>query len=104
MSTTFIDTAKVERPETREFPTAVVLSIVTGRLVCEFDKVHEAIEWMAGEPTWTHQLPRVAREAAAVILERHPDLAAAVDDAGQVTTGDDEPMSDGWIALYRRQP
>jgi hypothetical protein len=40
----------------RDFPTEVVLSILTGRLLCDFADMHECIEFLAGEPVFTHQL------------------------------------------------
>lgn len=85
---------------TREFPTLVILSIVTGSLVCEFDKVHEAIEWMAGEPVWTHQLPRVSREIQAAMLVRRPELAAAVAEAEHVTHDNYRDWVARWVERY----
>ena len=41
--------------ETREFPTAVIATIATGRLLCEFSLMHEAAEYLMGHPIWTHQ-------------------------------------------------
>ncbi len=40
--------------ETREFPTAVIASISSGVLLCEFSKMHEASEYLMGYPIWTH--------------------------------------------------
>ncbi len=40
--------------ETREFPTAVIASLSTGVALCEFDKIHEAAEYLMGHPIWTH--------------------------------------------------
>lgn len=40
--------------ETREFPTAVIASLSSGRLVCKFSDVHEAAEYLMGHPIWTH--------------------------------------------------
>ena len=59
----------------RKFPTEVVLSVTDGRLLCTFDRVHEFLEFMAGESVWTHQVPRVAGEATPVLLAAHPWLA-----------------------------
>lgn len=39
----------------RQFPTEVVLSISTGRLLCEFDAMHECVEFLAGGSVFTHQ-------------------------------------------------
>lgn len=40
--------------ETREFPTAIIASLSTGVLLCEFSKMHEAAEYLMGHPIWTH--------------------------------------------------
>lgn len=41
--------------------TAVVFSLCQPRLACEFAKVHEAIEFIAGQSVWTHSIPRVMK-------------------------------------------
>lgn len=86
--------------ETREWPTDVVLSVVTGSLVSEFSFVHQMLEWMAGEPVWTHQLPRVCREAVPVIIAAHPSLQAAVDEAEQVTRENWSEWRRTWLDRY----
>lgn len=40
--------------ETREFPTAVIASISTGVLLCNFGDMQEAAEYLMGHPIWTH--------------------------------------------------
>lgn len=40
--------------ETREFPTAVIASLSTGFLLCDFSAMHEAAEYLMGHPIWTH--------------------------------------------------
>lgn len=40
--------------ETREFPTAVIASLSSGTLLCEFSAMHEAAEFLMGHPIWTH--------------------------------------------------
>lgn len=41
--------------ETRDFPTAVIASLSSGVLLCEFTDMHEAAEYLMGHPIWTHQ-------------------------------------------------
>lgn len=60
---------------TKDYPLGVVLSLTTGMLLCPFDEVHEFVEFMAGEPIWTHQLPRVGKEVEEVLKRQHPALA-----------------------------
>ncbi len=63
--------------EPRDFALGDVLSVLTGVLVSRrhMDGVHDLLTYMAGEPVWTHQLPRIAEEAAPEICRQHPDLA-----------------------------
>jgi hypothetical protein len=62
----------------------VALSITTGVLLCDFSALHEAIEFIAGGPVWTHQIPRVGKECRAQLLRWHPILKDI--DASGVTT------------------
>ncbi len=67
------------QPTTKTFPTRVLLSTATGLSLplVPFDKIHEAIEHLLGEPVWTHQLGSpepwdLAREA---LIAQHPAFA-----------------------------
>lgn len=70
--------------ETREFPTAVLLSLVTGKLLCDFGYMHEAAEFVVGHPVWTHEFAdrNLCDHIRDTITEQHPDLAV---DASPVT-------------------
>ncbi len=87
---------------TKEFPTGAVLSVVTGILVSEnhIGGVYEVLNFMTGESLFTHQLPRVSREALPVILAAHPELQAAVDEAEQVTAENWREWLATWKARY----
>lgn len=65
---------------TKDFHIGDVLSITTGRLVSprHIEGVYDILGWMSGESMFTHQLGRVAKEAAPVILAAHPRLAEIV--------------------------
>lgn len=86
--------------ETKEFATADVLSCVTGRLMGDIGGVYEVLGWMTGESLFTHQLPRVGREARPVLIAKHPNLQQAVDEAEQVTTENFRVWRDTWIDRY----
>lgn len=86
--------------ETRAFPTLHVLSAITDRLVCDIGGLYEVLSYMAGEPVWTHQLPRVGREAAAVLLAAQPALRQAVEDAKQIDTGNWRQWAKTWLDRY----
>lgn len=64
--------------ETREFPTAVIASLTTGVLLCEFSKMHEAAEYVMGHPIWTHHFADEAlNRAMRHKIMRPPPLSSA---------------------------
>lgn len=70
---------------TKEFSTRDVLSTITGMLMGDIGGVYEVLNWMTGESVYTHQIPRISREAQPVILALHPELASTIAEAEQVT-------------------
>ena len=68
-----------EAPETKDFHVGDVLSITTGRLLSPsgIGGVYEILNWMTGESLFTHQLPRVGREAQPVLRAAFPQLESA---------------------------
>lgn len=62
----------------KEFHVGDILTVITDRLVSPtgVDGVYRILNHLSGDNLFTHQLPRVAREAAPVLKERFPDLAA----------------------------
>lgn len=89
-------------PETKDFPTLDVLSAATGVLVSEsgIGAIYEVLNWMTGESLFTHQLPRVGREAQPVILALHPELRAAYEEAEQVTPANWKHWAARWKSRY----
>jgi len=63
---------------TKDFHLGDILSVTTGHLVSprHMEGVYDILNWMTGEILYTHQLPRVAREAGPVLLVAHPKLAS----------------------------
>jgi hypothetical protein len=73
--------------ETKTFPIADVLSAVTGCIMREPDGiggVYEVLNWMTGESLFTHQLPRVSKEAQAFFVKAYPEWAQTVGEAKNV--------------------
>lgn len=62
--------------ETRDFPTAVVASISSGYLLCNFSDMHEAAEFILGHPVWTHHFGNegICSALRAAVLEQCPSL------------------------------
>lgn len=67
--------------ETREFPTEVIASISTGFLLCKFDQMHEAAEWLMGHDIWTHHFDDkgLANEMRRTIAEQCPGMVSHED-------------------------
>lgn len=63
--------------ETKSVHIGDILSVTTGRLVSprHFHGLQQFLEWLAGEPVWTHQCIRVSEEANPWLREWFPDLA-----------------------------
>lgn len=85
---------------TKEFATRDVLSTVTGRLMGDIGGVYEVLNWMTGESVFTHQIPRISREAVPVVLAVHPTLQTAIDEAEQVTPENFATWRDTWEDRY----
>lgn len=63
--------------ETKNFHLSDVLCVTTGRLVStrHVECVYDILGWMSGENLFTHQLPRVGREAEPVLSALYPQLS-----------------------------
>lgn len=87
---------------TKDFPTLDVLSTATGTLVTDkgIGAGYEVLNYMTGESLFTHQLPRVGREAAPVILAAHPELANAYEEAKHVTPENWKQWAAQWLDRY----
>lgn len=85
---------------TKAFPTADVLSTITGRLMGDIGGVYQVLNWMTGESVYTHQIPRISREATPVVLAAYPELAAACSEAEQVTRDNWRDFLALWIDRY----
>jgi hypothetical protein len=68
--------------KTKDFHLGDILSITTGRLVSprHIGGVYDILNWMTGEELFTHQLPRVSKEAVPILERLYPWLPM-IDDA-----------------------
>lgn len=57
---------------TKQFPAAYVASVYTGYILCreKMQGIYDVLNFMSGESLFTHQLPRVAREARPLLAEQ----------------------------------
>lgn len=86
--------------QTKEFATRDVLSTITGRLMGDIGGVYEVLNWMTGDSVFTHQLPRISREAVPVVVAAHPALQQAIDEAEQVTQENYKEWRQTWEDRY----
>jgi hypothetical protein len=84
----------------KDFPTADVLSTITGRLMGDIGGVYEVLNWMTGESVFTHQIPRICREAVPVILASRPELAVACAEAERVNRDNYRHFLALWLDRY----
>lgn len=69
----------------KTYPTEVLLSITTGRLLCNFSDMHECCEFLVSQPIWTHEFASKGRveQLKAAVLAQYPEFATV--DAEGVT-------------------
>jgi hypothetical protein len=86
----------------KDFHIGDILSAGTGTLVSPagIGAIYEVLNFMTGESLYTHQLPRVSREAGPVILRQHPELAQAYEEVKQVTPDNWEQWLATWVGRY----
>lgn len=65
-----------ERKTHKTFTLGEVLSITTGKLLCDMDGVYEILNHLTGDNLYTHQLPRASRHCKPFILAQLPDLSS----------------------------
>ena len=58
--------------ETRNFPTESVLSITTGKLLCDMAGVYDILNWMTGQSLTTLALGSASDDAKPVLAEALP--------------------------------
>lgn len=70
---------------TKSFHLGDILSVTHDRLVSprHIEGVYDILSFMSGEPVWTHQLPRIGREAKPILIAALPWLSGI--DGAEVT-------------------
>lgn len=85
---------------TKEFRTEDVIGAITGVLLRDIGAIYEVLTFMSGESVYTHQLPRVGREALPVVLAAHPELEPVVDEVKQVDRTNYRTWVATWVERY----
>lgn len=58
----------------KTFKLEVVLSAITGVLLCDIGQVYEVLNFLTGDNLFTHQLPRAGRVVRIPVFKQHPFL------------------------------
>ena len=80
--------------KTERFHLGAVLSMTTGKLLCQMEDIYRIARHLAGEPVWTHQLGRVITESKPHLLVQFPSLAPV--------TGEEVTRDNFAVWLYER--
>lgn len=59
----------------RSFSLGAVLSVISGKLLCELDELYQVLNYLTGQSIYTHQIPRAFRVSAPYVATQHPHLA-----------------------------
>lgn len=59
----------------KSFPLGVVLTVLSGKLLCDLDALYEVLKHLTGEQIFTHQIPRALCTSRHFVAQQHPDLA-----------------------------
>lgn len=88
--------------DTKDFPTLDALSAITGVLVSNkgIGCIYEVLNFMTGENLYTHQLPRVGREAQAFMCKRLAGLAETCEESKLVTRENYPEWQARWLARH----
>lgn len=68
----------------KKFPLNQVLTIATGRLLCDIGSVYEILNYLTGDQLFTHQLPRAMQFCQPLLWAQYPELKGI--DVSSVTT------------------
>ena len=59
---------------TKSFTLGQILSITTGRLMCDISGIYKILNFMTKDNLYTHQLGKAAEECKPYLLRQHPQL------------------------------
>jgi len=80
---------------------ADIATWTTRRLMVPWDRLYETAKALTGEPTWTHQLPRVFREVGPQLAKAFPAMAKQFEaDDARVTEDNANDIIGEWNAKF----
>jgi hypothetical protein len=80
-------------------------SVVTERMMSprQMAGLYDILNYMSGDDLYTHQLPRVSREAKSALLQQHPQLQAMIEEAETITRDNWQTVLDGWVKQFGKE-
>lgn len=63
--------------KTKNISVEAALTISTGRMLCSFDELNTALDFLTGDTLFTHQLPRAFKPCSEWLKARFPELKFA---------------------------
>jgi hypothetical protein len=60
----------------KAFTLGAVLTVLSGKLLCDLSELYAVLNFLTGEEIYTHQIPRAFRVSQPFVAREHPDLAA----------------------------
>ena len=76
------------------WPTEVILSCMTGILMCKIDDLYKILNYMTHDNLYSHQLPRAASTCRPHLVEQHPWLADCTQE---------KALRIGWLQFLNEQ-
>lgn len=92
--------------QTKTYPVAVAISVASGRLLCEFDAMHEAITDLAGWPVFTHHMADhdLMDGVATKVIRQVPWMPRAVENMpswSHLSRDEVWPAIEAWLSPIR---
>jgi hypothetical protein len=84
----------------KNISTLALISITTGRLFCDFDVMHEAIEHVAGRSVWTHEFPTLFETLRDIVLKQHPHLSSIDDDIEKINVDSAKHFANLYVSKF----
>jgi hypothetical protein len=70
--------------DSKQFDLEVILTLSTKMLLTDMKTLHEALDYLAGKPIYSSQIPSALSVASKYVLEVYPQLAEVVLEEGQI--------------------
>ena len=84
-----MDQGKEAESNSKQYDLKVILSVTTEHLLTDMGSIYAILNYLTGEPIYTHQIPMAMRASSRHILKTYPKLSEAVLEDGQIKNTED---------------